>query len=79
LRDSEEEKDRVFCSTLDQESGYILDDLLQTAIEEMEIEHATVVGIVNVMILRVLDIIVALRRGELELLLGLRSTEEVAE
>jgi hypothetical protein len=62
---SEEEKTRVFCGTLDREGRAILDDLLEVAISEIEVEHATVVGIVNVMILRMLDIRVALELKDL--------------
>ena len=69
---SDAEKTRVFCGCLDQEARAILDDLLEVAIEEIEVEHATVVGIVNVLLLRMLDIRGALRIGELGRLLGHR-------
>jgi hypothetical protein len=69
---SDVEKTRVFCGTLDQEAKQILDDLLEVAICEIEQEHATVVGVVNALILRMLDIRVALRRDELEQLIGRR-------
>jgi hypothetical protein len=72
LLTSDEEKTRVFCGCLDQEARAILDDLLEVAIEEIEVEHATVVGIVNVLLLRMLDIRGALRIGELGRLLGHR-------
>jgi hypothetical protein len=65
---SEEEKTRVFLG-LDQEGRDILENLLEVAIGEIEQKHATVVGVVNVLILRMLDIRGALRRGELHLLM----------
>lgn len=65
LLTSDAEKARVFLGTLGHEAQEILDDLLEVAIGEIEEEHATVVGIVNVLILRMLDIVVALRRNDL--------------
>jgi hypothetical protein len=62
---SEAEKTRVYCGTLDEEGRFILDDLLAVAISEIEVEHATVVGVVNVMILRMLDIRAALKHNDL--------------
>jgi hypothetical protein len=65
LLTSDAERDRVFRGTLNQELQVILDHLLKVAIGEIEVEHATVVGVVNVLLLRMLDICVALRRDEL--------------
>jgi hypothetical protein len=62
LLTSEAEKTRVFCGTLDPELQIILESLLDVAIREIEVEHATVVGIVNVLILRMLDTCAELRR-----------------
>jgi hypothetical protein len=62
---SDDEKVRVFCGSLDQEARVILTKLLEVAIREIEVESATVVGIVNVLILRALDIHSALGRQEL--------------
>jgi hypothetical protein len=59
------EKDRVYCGTLDEEAKDVLDHLLEVAVREIEGEHATVVGVVNSLILAMLDIRVALRRNEL--------------
>jgi len=53
---SETEKDRVFCGGLGRQGRDILNDLLTVAIGEIEEEHATVVGIVDVLIERALDI-----------------------
>lgn len=61
LLTSDAEKTRVFCGGLDREGRAILDDLLEVAIREIEVEHATVVGVVNVLILRMLDICGELR------------------
>jgi hypothetical protein len=61
MKGSDAEKMRVYPSGLDQEQQVILDDLLEVAIREIEVEHATVVGVVNVLILRMLDIRGALR------------------
>ena len=69
LLTSDEEKNRVVRGSLGPEARAILDDLLEVAIEEIEVEHATVVGIVNVMILRMLDICVALQHEDLGRLL----------
>jgi hypothetical protein len=69
LLTSDQEKTRVFCGTLGQEARVILNDLLATAIGEIEVEHATVVGIVNVMIVRMLDICGALQLKDLGRLL----------
>ena len=76
LRTSSEEKERVYLSSLDRVSSEILDDLLEVAIDEIREEHATVVGIVNVMIARMLDITVALRQRELWRLLVPRWSPE---
>lgn len=65
LLKSDAEKDRVFFGTLNQELRVILDDLLRVAITEIEVEHATVVGVINVLTLRMLGICVAIRRDEL--------------
>jgi hypothetical protein len=65
LRTSDGEKDRVYCGTLDEEAKDVLDHLLEVAVREIEGEHATVVGVVNSLILAMLDIRVALRRDEL--------------
>jgi len=70
LLTSEAEKDRVFPASLNHEWRAILDDLLRVAIREIEIEHSTVVGIVNVMILRMLDIRAALEQKALGRLLN---------
>jgi hypothetical protein len=70
LLTSEAEKDRVFPASLNHEWRAILDDLLRIAIREIEIEHSTVVGIVNVMIFRMLDICGALKEKALGQLLN---------
>jgi hypothetical protein len=60
----------VFLGSLDHDGRAILDDLLKVAIGEIELEHSTVVGIVNVMILRMLDIRAALEEKVLGRLLN---------
>jgi hypothetical protein len=50
------EKDRVFFGGYDRKARAILNDLLRVAIQEIEVEQATVVGIVNVLIMRMMDI-----------------------
>jgi hypothetical protein len=70
LLTSDAEKDRVFLGSLDHDGRAILDDLLKVAIGEIELEHSTVVGIVNVMILRMLDIRAALEEKVLGRLLN---------
>ena len=65
---SNEEKSRVFSGSMEPEERIILDKLLEVAITELEVEYATAVGVVNVLVLRALDIIVALKRQELGLL-----------
>lgn len=65
LLTSDAEKIRVFCGTLDPELQIILECLLDVAIREIEAEHATVVGVVNVLILRMLDSCVELRRNSM--------------
>jgi hypothetical protein len=67
---SDTEKDRVFRGSLDHDGRAILDDLLKVALREIELEHSTVVGIVNVMIVRMLDIRGALEQKELGRLLN---------
>jgi hypothetical protein len=66
LRASDEEKTRVYRGTLDKEARSIVDDLLDTAINELGVEDATVVGIINAMITRMLDIRVAFRKGRVD-------------
>jgi hypothetical protein len=69
LRDSDAEKDRVYCGSLDAASKEVLDLLLQVAIREVEVECATVAGVINALILAALDIRVAERRNELSMLI----------
>jgi hypothetical protein len=61
LLTSDAEKMRVFCGSLDQEARVILNKLLEVAIREIEVDRATVVGIVNILILEMLDICVGAR------------------
>ncbi|SHI13594.1 hypothetical protein [Bradyrhizobium erythrophlei] len=76
LRTSDEEKDRVFLSTLGPESADILDDLMEVAIREMQVEQATVVGLASVIITRALDLCIAIQRQELGRLIVLRRSSE---
>jgi hypothetical protein len=62
---SDAEKARVFPNGLGDEARAILDDLLQLAIDVIEHPDATVVGLVNELTLRVLDIRAALKAHEL--------------
>jgi hypothetical protein len=66
----------VFLSTLDPESADILDDLMEVAIREMQVEQATVVGLASVIITRALDLCIAIQRQELGRLIVLRRSSE---
>jgi hypothetical protein len=69
LLDSDAEKDRVFCGSLDSTAKEVLDLLLEVAIREVEGGFSTVVGVVNKLILGALDIRVAERRNMLHQLI----------
>jgi hypothetical protein len=63
---SDAEKNRVYRGPLDEEAKHILDRLLKVALREIDVEYATVVGVVNSLILAMLDIYGSLRSNELD-------------
>ena len=63
LMNSEAEKDRVFFGGYDQKARAIMNDLLMVGIQEIEEVHATVAGVVDALIERMMDICGELRHA----------------